>query len=97
MTHRLLGARHVRLRELPWHTSRNGSQVDINCYVPEERRELTIAADVRENCAGLLAAGPALLAALRGLYDEAVRDDPLRLISALDDAEKAIALAGRLP
>ena len=87
----------ARLCDLPWHTSRNGSQVDVNCYLPEERRELTIAADVREDCAGLAAAAPDLLSALRLLFDEAVRDDPLRLIHALDVAEVAMAKAGRLP
>ena len=100
MTHRLFGVYPVRLCGLPWHTSRNGSQVDINCYVPEERRELTIAADVREDCAGLLAAAPELLSALRAFVGAAEGTAFVTFgmadgstLSALDYAKRAIEKA----
>lgn len=50
---------------LKWHSANNGRQIDIYARDPGEDRNVTIACNVREDCANVLAAAASLLFALQ--------------------------------
>ena len=53
----------------PWHVVQNGRKIDIHAKCFEEKRELTIACDVREKYAKLIAAAPEMLSALESMIE----------------------------